>query len=175
MYSLSITENESSIESTDTTVVADETTASTAKAVSVIVGEINYDYSTSKDKTYFVKGVFPLMASPDSSAFLVSTGMNWFFGGAASVFSFNQNGSTMHFTPKFRYYLGASLGAGYVSYSTESSKKNDTFFDVGFQAGLLYNLGRKWGMRFEAGMGRGTGVISNSMGMKIFFGSSYYL
>ena len=175
MYSISITESESALKSTDTTVEVDESDESTAEAASVTVFEFNYDFFQTENRAFFFKGVVPLISSGGSSAFLGAAGANWFFNGAPSVFSYNNLGSTVYLIPKFRYYIGGSLGVGYLVYDTESAKKTDIYFDLGFHGGLMYNFGKRWGMRAEAGMGRGTGVTTNSMGMKVFVGSSYYL
>lgn len=175
MYSITLTENESAIESTDTTVTIEEDDGATSSAASVTVFEFNYDFLQTEDKGFFLKGVVPLVSSGGSSAFLGAGGMNWYFKGAPSVFSYNNLGSTVYLIPKFRFYVGGSLGVGYVVYDTESAKKSDIYFDLGFHGGVLYNFGKKWGMRGEVGMGRGTGVTTSSMGMKVFIGSSYYL
>lgn len=175
MYNITITENESAIETTDTSVSIEDTSETTSTAAAVTVLEVNYDFLQTESKGFFLKAVVPLISSGGSSAFLGAAGMNWYFKGAPSVFSYNNLGSTVYLIPKFRFYVGGSLGVGYVVYDTESAKKSDLYFDLGFHGGVLYNFGKKWGMRAEAGMGRGTGVTTSSMGMKVFIGSSYYL
>ena len=175
MYNITVTENESAIKSTDTTVTVEDKSEATSSAAAVTVFEFNYDFLQTEGRGFFVKGVVPLISAGGSSAFLGAGGLNWYFGGAPSVFSYTNLGSTVRLIPKFRYYAGASLGVGYVVYDTESAKKSDIYFDLGFHGGVLYNFGKKWGMRGEVGMGRGTGVTTSSMGMKIFIGSLYYL
>lgn len=175
MYNITITESESALQSTDTSVVVEDTSKASAAAASVTVFEFNYDFMQTESRSFFVKGVVPLISGGGSSAFLFAGGLNWYFKGAPSVFSYNNLGSTVYLIPKLRYYAGASLGLGYVVYDTISAKKTDVFFDLGLHGGVLYNFGKNWGMRAEAGFGRGTGVTTSSMGMKVFIGSSYYL
>jgi hypothetical protein len=175
MYNITVTENESSITSTDTDVTVEEDSGATSVAAAVTVFEINYEFLQTESRSFFLKGVVPLISAGGSSAFLGAGGMNWFFKGAPSVFSYSNLGSTVFLIPKLRYYVGGSLGVGYLIYDTESAKKSDIYFDLGFHAGVLYNFGKKWGMRAEVGMGRGTGVTTSSMGMKIFIGSSFYM
>jgi len=175
MYNITVTENESALEATDTSIEIEDESETTSVAAAVTVFEFNYDFLQTESRGFFFKGVVPLVSAGGSSAFLGAAGMNWYFNGAPSVFSYNNLGSTVYLIPKFRYYAGGSLGVGYVIYDTESAKKSDIYFDLGFHGGVLYNFGRKWGMRAELGMGRGTGVTTNSMGMKVFIGSSYYL
>jgi len=175
MVNVSLTENTSTLQATDEDVVSDEEDSAAATAASVISFEVNYEFKNYADKSYFVKAIVPLMTADGSGVFMGSVGANFYIGSLSSIFSFKDKGTQIYMVPKTRYYWGASTGVGYVIYNTISAKKSDIFFDLGVHGGMVYNFSKKWGMRGELGVGRGTGIATSSFGIKVFLGTSYYI
>jgi hypothetical protein len=174
MTSYTLAENPSNIKATDDTVTDVEESPSSA-AVSATSFEFNWEFKNYADKSYFVKAIVPLVAGATGSVFLGGFGGNFFFNSLSSVFFYSENGNKMTMVPKFRSYWGFGTGIGYVVYSTESAKKADVFFDLGLHLGASYSMSEKWGLRAEAGFARGTGIETTSTGIKIFFGTTYFL
>lgn len=77
--------------------------------------------------------------------------------------------------PKLRYYMGPAIGIGYVVYNTVSATKNDILLEIGGQAGAVYTLNPKWGLRAEMGGFKATGVLISSTIIKILLGTTYNL
>lgn len=175
MVNVSLTENTSTLQATDEDVVTTEEDAAAATAASVISFEVNYEFKNYADKSYFIKAIVPLMTADGSGVFMGSVGANFYIGSLSSIFSFRDKGTQIYLIPKTRYYWGASTGVGYVIYNTISAKKSDVFFDLGVHGGMVYNFSKKWGMRGELGVGRGTGITTSSFGIKVFLGTSYYI
>lgn len=174
MVSATINENQSSLTSTDTDVdIAETEPASTA--ASVISFEFNYEFMQKSKRSFFAKGIVPLLSTDGSGVFMGGGGVNFYLNPLSTVFSVSDLGSSVIIIPKYRYYWGAGAGVGYLVYNTESAKKSDVFFDISLHGGGVYNFNKKWGGRGELSFGRSTGSATTSTLMKIFFGASYYL
>ncbi|PIK14828.1 hypothetical protein [Halobacteriovorax sp. JY17] len=175
MVNIGVTENESSLESTDENVTPGEEKKSSAKAVSAISFNLNYEFSFKQKRSYFVKATVPMMTADGAGLFLGGVGFNWYLNDLGSIYRANIGGSEIVMVPKFRYWWGANAGVGYLLYNTESAKKSDIIFDLGIHGGAGYNFGEKWGMKGEAIVGRGTGVASTTMNIRMFFGVTYFI
>jgi hypothetical protein len=175
MVNIGVTENESSLESTDEDVASEEQKKSSAKAVSAISFNLNYEFSFKQKRSYFVKATVPMMTADGAGLFLGGVGFNWYLNDLGSIYKSNIAGSEIVMVPKFRYWWGANAGVGYLVYNTESAKKSDVIFDLGIHGGAGYNFGEKWGMKGEAVVGRGTGVATTTMNIRIFFGLTYFI
>lgn len=175
MVNISVTENESSLESTDTSVTTDDSSTSTAKSVSAISFNMNYEFSFEQKRSYFVKATVPMMTSDGAGLFLGGVGFNMYLNDLGSIFKTNIGGSEIVMVPKLRYWWGANTGIGYLVYNTESAKKSDVIFDLSVHGGAAYSFGEKWGMKGEAVIGRGTGVATTTMNIRIFFGLTYFI
>ena len=173
MFDLGLTENSSTLSSTDTTVVVEDSVA-TATNVAATSFEVNYEFVTYAKKSFFGRAIVPLVSPDGSGIFMGSIGANFYLNSMATVFSYNEKGTSITISPKFRYYWGGSTGIGYVIYNTVSAKKSDVFFDLGLHGGAVYNWKKGWGIRGEVGASRGTGVATSSFGIRYFVGAAYY-
>ncbi|MBT7610105.1 MAG: hypothetical protein HN576_10130 [Bacteriovoracaceae bacterium] len=126
IFDLSITENTSTLESTDTTVEIENTEAVASKAT-VTSFEVNYEFLIYPRKAFYFIAMVPLLSQEGSGIFMGAFGANFYLNSMATVFSYNDKGTSIVITPKFRYYWGASTGIGYVVYNTISAKKSDVF------------------------------------------------
>jgi hypothetical protein len=184
MINVSLTENESTLEenaavtatqdsSDDGTSTAD--TGAQAATVSSTSFALNYEFSQTLKRSYFMDVIVPLVGTAGTGVFLGSVGVNFYMNGLSTLFSYKDAGTELTMRPTMRYYWGASTGIGYIVYTTDTAKKSDIYFDLGVHGGVLYNITKKYAMRLNVGVGRGTGVAANSFGVKFFLGMSYPL
>lgn len=172
--SVNFSENPDQLKSSDatTTTTASTPYAGTASAMPIA---ITYEYFPNLQRAYFIKVVGPLMASTPDRYYSSTGGINFYFGKVASSALVSDMNFEMKLIPKLRYYAGPTIGLGYLVYNTKSATKNDTMFEIGGQAGVIYSLGPKWALRAELGAARGIGVLVSSTIIKILLGTSYTL
>lgn len=175
MINQSITETESNIAKTDEVETTTTETKEAAKGVSAISINGNYEFLPTQDRTFFVSGSAPLMSTGGTGVYTFGGGVNWYLSELSTKYSYESRGSIIVITPEFKYYWGLSAGAGYLVYTTESSKKSDLFFDIGAHGGGAYALSQKRSLKLEAGFARATGVATNGFKINIFFGVIQYL
>lgn len=176
MANIGVTENASTLVSTDEDADPDDAnTGGESTAASIISMNINYEFLNYPKKSYFLNLVAPLLSSAGTGFFLGSVGVNFYMNSLSTLFSFNDQGSTLTMAPTLRYYWGGSAGIGYLVYNTESAKKSDVLFELGIHGGGIYNFKKDWGGKFELGLGRGTGVGTSTINMKLFLSVSYYI
>lgn len=175
MVNHSVTPNESSLVATDETTETTDEAEAAAAAVSAISLQVNYEFKTYAQKSYFMAGTFPVMTSEGTGVYSGNIGMNWYFGDLGTRYSYTNNGKTMTITPKSRYYWGASTGVGYVVYNTESAKFTDVFFDLGLHLGAGWAWGKKRAIKVEAGASRATGINTTGIRINAFLGMTSYL
>jgi len=179
MVNVSVTENASSLSSasssTSTTTTDSNVSTPSSVSASVISLDLVYEFSHFNQKSYFIRATAPMLSSDGSGFFAGSIGMNFYFSSLASLYSFNDNGSTLSINPTMRFYWGTNAGVGFLVYNTTTAKKSDLIFDLELHGGGIMNFKKEWGLRGEAGLSRGTGVSTSTIAMKIFIGLSYYL
>lgn len=173
--STSYTESESKIKATNTS----GTTSASAKASSGTVAsmplDVQFEYFPTLKRSVFARAGGPVMASTPGRYFYISTGMNFYFSSIGSPTYVSDQRVEMKISPKFRYYAGPLIGASYLVYNTKSEIKNDVIVELGGQAGVIYSLNPKWGLRAEANISRGIGALLSSITMKILLGATYNL
>lgn len=175
MSTVSLTENESTIEQTDDSVAAEEDAGAEASSISAMNFQIGLEFAHDGNMAYILKGFAPLMSSGGSGLFGGEIGFNMYLNDLGTKLTMNNNGTSITIVPSFKYYWGAVIGGGYLVYSTESATKSDVYFDLGVHAGMSYSFGDNWGINLEAGFARTTGVATTGTKMDIVFGASYYL
>jgi len=172
---ISITENASSLSGATGSGSASNTSEAASTSASVISIDINYEFMNYTNKSYYIRALAPLLSSDGSGVFLGGIGTNFYLNSLSSMFSYNDAGTSLTFIPSMRFYWGPAAGIGFVVYNTETAKKSDLIFDLEIHGGGVLNFKRDWGLRGEAAVSRGTGISSSTIGIKIFFGLSYYL
>lgn len=175
MVNHSVTPNESSLVSTDETVVAEDEAEAAAAAVSTISFKLDWEFKTDGKKGYFLNGIVPVMTSQGTGVYSGSVGMNFYFGDLGTKYSFSLNGKTMTMIPTSRYYWGFFTGPGYIVYNTESAKYTDVFFDLGLHAGGIWAWGKEKGYKAEAAVSRATGINTSGIKINLFLGITQYL
>lgn len=171
--STNYTENESTIKSTDgTTNVKEDPYTGTASSMPLA---ITYEYFPGLSRSYFARIAGPIMGSTPDRYYSASMGINFYFGQFAANAIIKDTNFEMKVLPKFRYYAGPAVGAGYLVYNTKSATKNDILFELGGQGGVLYSINYKWALSGELGIARSIGSLTSATSMKILIGTSYSL
>ncbi|MGB0453875.1 MAG: hypothetical protein ACPGJV_09185 [Bacteriovoracaceae bacterium] len=138
--------------------------------------DITYEFFTGQSRSYFVKGLVPMISPGEETFFTVSGGINFYIKSLSSIGVFKSSEIELKIVPKWRYFWGINAGIGTLTYTTQTSKELDQTFEVGLHGGLIYNLSSKWGVRAEGSYNMGTGIkVASTTTMKILLGASYYL
>ena len=171
MANISLSENESTLEGEDgeTTEVAEIT------PISAISLELTYHFKQYLNKSIFLKSYIPMMSSDGSGYYMGAIGANFYLNSMSSIFSFNDEGTSLKISPTFRYYVGGYIGGGYLVYNTATAKKSDLILDLSAQAGIDYKVSPTWSINAEISAGRLTGVNTTGFGITAFFGGTYFL
>jgi hypothetical protein len=172
MISSSFSENPSSFESTSTLNEADQPAAG---GVSQIALDATYSFWHQKQRSFYTRAIVPILPSGGGGYFFGAIGANYFIKSTSSMYTYKINNVEVYSVPELRYYWGIQLGVGYLIYTTETAEKSDIFFELELHGGLRYSFNRKYGLIAEVGIGRGTGVATTTMNMKITFGLNYYI
>lgn len=144
-------------------------------SVMSISGNVNWKFKPGLERSYYLSGTFPLVPNPQGSYFGVHIGMENYFGRMGSRMRLNNSGTTLKLKPGNNFFWGLEGGIGFLAYSTESAKKTDLLLDLGALVGMNYIYNDNWQFRMTAGFGRGTGVVTTVMEMKVFGGITYIL
>ncbi len=128
-----------------------------------------------KSSIYLGATVPLAMIGGGDTYFSVSGGFEYYFSEGAHKYRMNTGDLAVTVTPKMRYFAFAELGLSYLSYTTETAKKNDTFFEAGGGGGMSYTISPNWSIRASAGVLMGAGVLTSPMTMKFFAAGTYFL
>lgn len=144
-------------------------------SVSVVAGLIDYKFKSSGKYHYSVGATFPMMGSSQGSYFDGHFSVEYHFGQMNSEQGIEDYLVEVKLKPKFRYYIGTEVGIAYITYSTISTKKNDTTFNLGILGGITYDVTKNWAMRFQTTALRTTGVITSGIAIKGTLGAIFFL
>lgn len=171
--STNFTENPDKLAPTDGTSTSELTPYSgTASSMPL---EIGYEFFPNLKCSYFIAGAGPILGTTPDRYYSGSFGVNFYFGQVASQTIISDFNFEMKMIPKLRYYAGPTVGIGYLIYNTKSATKNDIILEVGGQAGILYALNQKWGLKGEIGGSRAIGALVSGTVIKILLGTTYNL
>lgn len=173
MVSISLSENQSNLQTTDQSVIDTSSDQPESSSVSSIAIKMDYDYYSARRYTLFLTGIVPMVSGDGSAIWIGSTGFNYFYRGNSSIMRFYERGTSIAVKPTYRFYLGAAVGLGYVIYNTVSERKTDVAFELGAHGGIMYTMKNDWGLKGEIAAGKWTGVLSNSIAVKLFVGAIY--
>lgn len=166
-------ESESKLESTDGTDSSSSTPYSgTASSMPLDIG---FEYFNKITRSYFIKATGPIMGSTPDRFFSLNFGTNFYFNQIGSLKVADDNNLSIAIQPKYRYYAGPQVGVGYIVYNTKSQTKNDVIVELGGQAGAIYTIDNKWGLRGQLEFTRGMGALISSTTIKILLGTTYSL
>jgi hypothetical protein len=144
-------------------------------SVSGISASIQYKMASSFKKSYYLTTVFPLLPSATGTYLSFGGGMEYYFNDIGSKTGLTNSGTTIQFTPKFRYFAGFEVGGGYLVYTTESAKKTDLLFEIGGLGGIAYSMSNKWAIKTTLNVMKGTGAVTSTMAIRFMIGGTFYL
>ncbi len=165
MANVSFTENEGSQEGPNKQEAA-------SGSVAGISGQIHYRFKTTGRIGWYTQATFPLMAG--EGTYLSGGGGLEYYWGTPARSVLKDLTTSFTITPTTRYFANLGVNLGYIAYNTETAKKNDTLIEVEIGGGVSHKF-KKWTLRAQAGMARGTGIVTNTMGMKAMVGGIFFL
>lgn len=166
MANIGFTENQSSLSGPNVSEAASGSVAS-------ISGMLHYRFRTDEKLAWYGQFTFPMMAS-EGSYISGGGGIEYYFGKAPAKIILQDSITSFTLTPVTRYFLIGGLNMGYISYITETAKKNDTLLEIDLGGGISHRFS-KWTLRAQAGIARGVGVATTTMGMKAMVGGIFFL
>jgi hypothetical protein len=165
MANVSVTETESALSGPNQTEVA-------SGSVAGISGQVHYRFLTTGRYAWYGQATFPLMAS--EGTYLSAGGGIEYYWGTPARSVLKDLTTSFVLTPRMRYFLSGGINLGYIAYNTETAKKNDTLIEIELGGGMSYKF-NKWTLRASAGIARGTGIATTTMGMKAMVGGIFFL
>lgn len=167
MANISFAESESSLSGANAQEAA-------SGSVANICGMLHYRFKTDDRKAWFGQFTFPLMAG-EGSYMSAGGGLEYYFGQSTPAqMTLRDATTTLSVKPINRYFVSGGLNLGYISYLTETAKKNDTLLELELGGGVSHRF-ETWSLRVQAGLARGVGVATTTMGMKAMVGGIFFL
>lgn len=142
-------------------------------SVASISGQLHYRFRTDDKKAWYSQFTFPLMAS-EGSYLSGGGGLEYYFGTAPAKIILKDATTSFTLTPVTRYFVSGGLNMAYIAYLTETAKKNDTLLEIDLGGGMTRKF-NSWTLRAQAGIARGVGVATTTMGMKAMIGGIFFL
>lgn len=166
MTSLSFAETKSTLQ-------GENQVAAASGSTSGISGMIHYRFNTLERWAWYSQFTFPLIAS-QGTYFSGGGGLEYNWGKAPAKMTLNDGTTSFILTPITRYFALVGINMGYLAYLTPTAKKNDTLLEIDTAAGLSKKIG-KYDLRAQAGVSRGVGIATNTIGLKVMLGCIFFL
>ncbi len=166
MANIGFTENQSTLQGENVQVAASGSVAS-------IAGQIHYRFHTNERIAWFGQFTFPMMAS-QGSYLSGGGGIEYYWGKAPAKVTLRDATSSFTLLPVTRFFFSGGINMAYLAYLTETAQKNDTLLEIDIGGGISRKIG-KYTIRASAGIARGVGVATTTMGMKAMVGGIFFL
>ncbi|HXH73749.1 MAG TPA: hypothetical protein VNJ08_02220 [Bacteriovoracaceae bacterium] len=147
--------------------------AAASGSVAVIASQLHYRFMATGRKAYYGQFTFPLMASA-GTYMSGGGGLEYYWGKAPSRLVMSDLTTSFTLSPITRYFVMGGINMGYISYLTPTAQKNDTILELELGGGLSRRF-NKWTLRATAGVARGVGVVTTTIGMKAMVGGIFFL
>jgi len=157
------------------TIQGDNVAEAASGTVTSIAATLQYKYAKDFKKSFYFASTFPLISSPTGTYISFSTGIEYYFNDIGAKTGLFNSGTSIQFTPKFRYFAGGEIGGAYLVYTTETSKKSDALFEIGGFGGMAYSMSQDWAIKSTVGVLKGTGAVTSTMTIKFFIGVTFFL
>ena len=142
-------------------------------SVAGISGMLHYRFRTDDRKAWYSQFTFPLMAS-QGTYLSGGAGMEYYWGQAPARIVLSDATTSFTLSPVTRFFALGGINLGYLAYLTPTAKKNDTMLELEVGGGMSRRFSR-FTLRAQAGIARGVGVATNTMGMKAMLGGIFFL
>ena len=172
MANVSVTENQSTLESEDSSSTEEPAEINPISTISL---EMSYHFKNYINKSIYLKSFIPLLSSDGSGYYMAALGMTYYLNSISSQFNFSDEGTSLVISPTFRYYVGGYIGGGYLVYNTATAKKSDLVLDMSASGGVDFKMSNNWSIKADLSAGRLTGVNTTGIAITAFFGGTYYL
>lgn len=166
MANISFTESQSTLQGENVQEAASGSVAS-------ISGQMHYRFKTIDRKAWYTQFTFPLMAG-QGSYMSGGGGLEYYWGKAPAKVILKDATTSFTLSPVTRYFVNIGLNMAYIAYVTETAKKNDTLLEIDLGGGISRKF-NSWTLRASAGIARGVGVTTTTMGMKAMIGGIFFL
>lgn len=166
MANIGFTETQTSLQGKNVSTPASGSVAS-------ISGMLHYRFRTDDRKAWYSQFTFPMMAS-EGTYLAGGAGMEYYWGKAPAKITLQDNTTSFTLSPVTRFFALGGINLAYISYLTETAKKNDTLLEIELGGGMSRKF-NSWTLRVQAALARGIGVTTNTMGMKAMVGGIYFL
>ena len=170
-----LTSDSTTTQETDSTAAASSSSEAASGAASSMSMDINYKFSPGLERSFYMRGTFPFMNATGNSFFSGGVGVEFYLNSIGSKLGLVSDGTTINMTPKIRYFWGLEAGIGYLVYVTDTKKANDILFEIGGHGGIVYSISKKYGLRAQVSIARGTGAATTTMAMKAVMGLTFYI
>lgn len=166
MANVSFTETEASLE-------GENKQEASSGSVAGISGMLHYRFRTDDRVAWYSQFTFPLM--PGEGTYLsAGAGLEYYWGKSSAKVTLNDATTSFVLTPVTRYFILGGVNMAYLAYLTPNAKKNDTLLEIELGGGISRKF-KSWTIRAQAGMARGIGIATNTMGMKGMVGGIFFL
>jgi hypothetical protein len=145
---------------------------------SSISSNLYYKFFHRDTYTLYLTSAFPLTASAGNTFFSGGIGVEYYFTNENNKVTEKSGDFSLSIDPKLRYFAIGEFNILYMAYVTETSQKNDVNAEIALGGGAIYNLGGDWdkfGIRGSGVVGRGVGVLTTSMNIRVFISAIYFL
>lgn len=142
-------------------------------SVANISGLINYRFKNFGRWSSVGQFLFPLIGGT-GTYLAAGIAMEYYWGQVNSKLSIDDQSTNFSLTPITRFFAFGDLNIGYLSYQTETAKRQDTLLEIGAGGGISRRIS-KYNLRAQVSIGRGTGVTTDSMAMKLMLGGTFFL
>jgi hypothetical protein len=162
MANVSFTENQS-------TLTGPNIAEAASGSISSINAGIHYRFPTESRYAWFTQLSIPLMSSSTGTYFSGGGGLEYSWGQSASRSVLKDSTTSLVVSPVTRYFVAGELNAAYMAYTTLEAKKSDSLLEVGGFGGVSRKVS-KYHLRAQAGVGRGVGVSTSTLAIKLMAG-----
>jgi hypothetical protein len=142
-------------------------------SIAGISGMAHYLIRRYEKLAWYGQFTFPLMAG-EGTYLSAGAGGEYYFGKSPARILLRDSTTSLTISPITRFFVMAGVNMAYISYLTETAKKNDTLIEIDIEGGMSRRF-NSWTLRAQAGIARGIGVGTTTMAMKAMVGGIFFL
>lgn len=167
MANVSFTENQSQLTGPN----ASEAASGSISSINTL---LHYRFKNDSQRSWFVQANVPLASGATGSYLSSGGGLEFIWGKAASRTILKDSTTSLTISPTLRYFAAIEANIAYIAYLTETAKRSDTLLELGGYGGISYKVSN-YHLRVQAGIDRGIGVNTTTLGMKAMLGGTIFL
>jgi hypothetical protein len=135
---------------------------------------LHYRFKNDSPRSWFVQTNIPIMSGSTGNYLSGGGGIEFTWGEVSAKSILKDSTTSLVVYPITRYFLGIETNIAYIAYLTETAKKSDTLLEIGGYGGISRKIG-KYYLRAQAGVDRGVGINTSTLGIKALFGGTIFL